>query len=92
MVDAAAPIVDAIVRGCPLVAVLATSREPLGVTGEHLRPLAPLPIPGVGLTDVAAANGAYAHTGAGNGNGNGGLNGNGNGNGSLPAAEVAAPR
>jgi hypothetical protein len=37
------------------------------------------------LTDVAAANGAYAHTGAGIGNGNG----NGNGSGAVDGAAVA---
>ncbi|HWN31545.1 MAG TPA: BTAD domain-containing putative transcriptional regulator [Pseudonocardia sp.] len=43
VLDAAARLVDQVVRECPSVAVLATSREPLGVDGEHLRPVSPLP-------------------------------------------------
>jgi predicted ATPase/DNA-binding SARP family transcriptional activator len=39
------PIADAILSRCPGVAVLATSRTPLGVVGERLRPIAPLPLP-----------------------------------------------
>jgi diguanylate cyclase (GGDEF)-like protein len=34
VIDAAANIVAGLVRGCPNVRVLATSREPLGITGE----------------------------------------------------------
>jgi predicted ATPase/DNA-binding SARP family transcriptional activator len=43
VLDAAACIVDRIVRHCPSVAVLATSREPLGVEGERVVPVHPLP-------------------------------------------------
>jgi predicted ATPase/DNA-binding SARP family transcriptional activator/tetratricopeptide (TPR) repeat protein len=38
----AAEVASAIVRACPGVAVLATSREPLGVSGERVRALEPL--------------------------------------------------
>ncbi|MDP9463500.1 MAG: hypothetical protein M3P52_02655, partial [Actinomycetota bacterium] len=38
----AAAVVSEIVRSCPAVAVLATSREPLGVAGELVRRLEPL--------------------------------------------------
>jgi predicted ATPase/DNA-binding SARP family transcriptional activator/tetratricopeptide (TPR) repeat protein len=38
----AAAAASAIVRSCPRVAVLATSREPLGVAGERVRALQPL--------------------------------------------------
>ncbi len=38
----AADIASAIVRSCPGVAVLATSREPLGVSGERVHALEPL--------------------------------------------------
>ena len=34
VLDAAAELVDTLVRSCPMVSVLATSREPLGVAGE----------------------------------------------------------
>ncbi|TQM36224.1 BTAD domain-containing putative transcriptional regulator [Pseudonocardia cypriaca] len=43
VLDAAARVVDRIVRHCPSVAVLATSREPLGVEGERVVPVHPLP-------------------------------------------------
>jgi predicted ATPase/DNA-binding SARP family transcriptional activator len=55
VIDAAAGVVDAIAAGCPHVTVLATSREPLSVAGEHVWPLAPLAVPPAGLADVEAA-------------------------------------
>ncbi|MEJ2888710.1 BTAD domain-containing putative transcriptional regulator [Actinomycetospora aeridis] len=42
VVDAVAALVAGLSAGCPTVAVLATSREPLGVRGERLRPVPPL--------------------------------------------------
>ncbi|MFD4572677.1 BTAD domain-containing putative transcriptional regulator [Streptomyces sp. NPDC058417] len=45
VVDAAARLVDELLRRCPQLTVLATSREPLGVPGEVLRPVEPLPAP-----------------------------------------------
>ena len=41
----------------PTLAVLATSREPLGLTGETLLPLTPLPLPGHGPTRAGYAGG-----------------------------------
>ena len=38
-----APLVDRVVRTCPDVRILATSRQPLGVDGEHVLVVAPLP-------------------------------------------------
>lgn len=43
VVEAAARLVEELLARCPEVTVLATSREPLGVPGEMVRPLAPLP-------------------------------------------------
>ncbi|MEU2503674.1 BTAD domain-containing putative transcriptional regulator [Streptomyces sp. NPDC007863] len=43
LVDAAARLAETVLARCPHVRVLATSREPLGVPGERLRPLGPLP-------------------------------------------------
>jgi predicted ATPase/DNA-binding SARP family transcriptional activator len=45
VLDGVRPIVEAILRGCPRVVVLATSRERLGIGGEWVQPVAPLPLP-----------------------------------------------
>ncbi|WP_424214027.1 AfsR/SARP family transcriptional regulator [Streptomyces sp. BI20] len=45
VVAAAARLADHLLARCPGVRILATSREPLGVPGELLRPLDPLPDP-----------------------------------------------
>ncbi|MFI2779976.1 ATP-binding protein [Streptomyces sp. ALB3] len=45
VVDAAARLTEEVLARCPGVTVLATSREPLGVPGEVLHPVEPLPGP-----------------------------------------------
>ncbi|MCG8920407.1 LuxR C-terminal-related transcriptional regulator [Actinokineospora sp. PR83] len=45
LVDACAEFADAVLRSCPGARVLATSREPLGVYGEHVLAVGPLPAP-----------------------------------------------
>jgi len=45
LIDASAVFVDAIVRACPDVRVLATSRQSLGIAGEVTLPVSPLPLP-----------------------------------------------
>ncbi|WP_225845200.1 BTAD domain-containing putative transcriptional regulator [Streptomyces sp. HPF1205] len=45
VIDAAATLTERLLAACPGVSVLATSREPLGVPGELVRPLDPLPDP-----------------------------------------------
>ncbi|MDX2545289.1 AfsR/SARP family transcriptional regulator [Streptomyces sp. WI04-05B] len=45
VVDAAAHLVAELLARCPGITVLATSREPLGVPGELVRPVEPLPEP-----------------------------------------------
>ncbi|MFC0062724.1 BTAD domain-containing putative transcriptional regulator [Umezawaea endophytica] len=57
VVDAVAGLARTLLTECPSLSVLATSREPLGLTGEVLLPLAPLDTtPAVRLfTDRAAA-------------------------------------
>ncbi|MFH8987196.1 AfsR/SARP family transcriptional regulator [Streptomyces sp. NPDC017940] len=45
LVDATAGLVERLLAECPGVTVLATSREPLGVPGELLHPVEPLPEP-----------------------------------------------
>jgi len=38
------PLVAEVLRGCPRLVVLATSRVQLGINGEHVRPVATLPL------------------------------------------------
>ncbi|MFJ1592688.1 AfsR/SARP family transcriptional regulator [Kitasatospora albolonga] len=45
VVEAAAALADHLLTHCPQLTVLATSREPLGVPGEFVRPVEPLPDP-----------------------------------------------
>ena len=45
VIDAAASVVSAILRGAPHIRILATSREPLRTEGEHLCRLEPLETP-----------------------------------------------
>ena len=54
LVDAVARLADQVLAGAPGVRVLATSREPLGITGETLCPVPSLPLPpeGVLATDA----------------------------------------
>ncbi|MBG6091178.1 AfsR/SARP family transcriptional regulator [Actinomadura viridis] len=54
LLDAAARLADRVLAGCPGVRVLATSREPLGITGETLWPVGPLapPPPDAGAAEA----------------------------------------
>ncbi|WP_405653757.1 AfsR/SARP family transcriptional regulator [Streptomyces sp. RK9] len=45
VIDAAARLAERLLAECPGLTVLATSREPLGITGELVRPVEPLPEP-----------------------------------------------
>ncbi|MEU0097525.1 BTAD domain-containing putative transcriptional regulator [Streptomyces sp. NPDC006267] len=45
VIGAAAALTDRLLSHCPQLTVLATSREPLGVPGEFVRPVDPLPGP-----------------------------------------------
>ncbi|MEU0518050.1 AAA family ATPase [Streptosporangium sp. NPDC006007] len=44
LVDAVASLVDTLLRRAPGLRVLATGRQPLGVSGEHVYPVPPLPV------------------------------------------------
>lgn len=61
VIAAAAELAERLLAQCPGVTVLATSREPLAVPGEVLRPVEPLPDP-VAL-QLLADRGAAARTG-----------------------------
>ncbi|MDI6097342.1 BTAD domain-containing putative transcriptional regulator [Actinoplanes sp. NEAU-A12] len=50
LVDAVAHLLSALLVRCPLLRVLATSREPLAIDGESLVPLGPLGLPEAGDT------------------------------------------
>jgi predicted ATPase/DNA-binding SARP family transcriptional activator len=50
-----AALAERVFRECPGVRILATSREALGVGGEHVWPLRPLPVPATTTTVTTAA-------------------------------------
>lgn len=54
VLDACAELSDALVRGCPAVRVLATSREPLRLDGEATWRVPSLAAPAEGETDIAS--------------------------------------
>lgn len=51
---AAAQFAEAVLTVCPKIAILATSREPLAVSGEHVLNIPPLSVPGSGTVTAAA--------------------------------------
>jgi predicted ATPase/DNA-binding SARP family transcriptional activator len=55
VVQTAAALAHRLLSACPQLRILATSREPLGVTGETLRPVPPLALPPAGAAAVEAA-------------------------------------
>jgi predicted ATPase/transcriptional regulator with XRE-family HTH domain len=55
LIGGCAKAADAILRRCPRVHLVATSREPLGIGGEIIYRVPPLSLPGSGDTGLAAA-------------------------------------
>jgi predicted ATPase/class 3 adenylate cyclase len=57
LIDAAAKFCEQVIRRCPRVRILATSREPLGIDGERVYRVPSLSLPGVveTLEEVAAS-------------------------------------
>lgn len=55
VVDAAARLADELLQRAPRLRILATSREPLAITGEALCPLGPLPVPAERAAPAEAA-------------------------------------
>ncbi|MGY0005533.1 AfsR/SARP family transcriptional regulator [Micromonospora sp. I033] len=54
LLDAAADLTERLLTACPGLQVLATSREPLGITGEALRPVESLALPPAGADPATA--------------------------------------
>jgi predicted ATPase/DNA-binding CsgD family transcriptional regulator len=54
VLGAAAKLADAMMRYCPRVCLLVTSREPLGTSGEHVFRVSPLTVPPADLAVPAA--------------------------------------
>jgi predicted ATPase/DNA-binding CsgD family transcriptional regulator len=61
LVAAAATLADALLRGCPELRILATSREPLKVAGERAYRLPSLRVPTPDATRSLGASGAIAY-------------------------------
>jgi len=53
LVEPIADLAERILSAAPLVSIVATSREPLAVMGEHVRPVAPLPVDDLETTPFA---------------------------------------
>ena len=60
VIGAAAELAEVLDRSCPRVRVLATSREPLGIGGEHVYRLAPLSLPAEDATSLEDLEGSDA--------------------------------
>jgi predicted ATPase/DNA-binding SARP family transcriptional activator len=60
LIGAAAALVDQVLGGCPAVRIVATSREPLGITGETLWPVEPLALPPADTATAADTAMGYA--------------------------------
>ncbi|WP_063740122.1 ATP-binding protein [Amycolatopsis jejuensis] len=60
LLEACGLLAGELLRGCPHVRILATSREPLGIEGESLLPVAPLPAPDPGEPSPPALLSRYA--------------------------------
>jgi len=54
LVEACARLADHLLRACPQLVILASSREALGIGGESVYRLAPLSLPGAETVDAAA--------------------------------------
>lgn len=59
LVAACARVADAVLRNAPSVKILATSREPLGISGERVYRVASLAVPGPGQKISAASATSY---------------------------------
>jgi non-specific serine/threonine protein kinase len=60
LIGGCAKVADAVLRRCPRVHLVATSREPLGISGETIYRVPPLSLPGPGDGGSLAARGSDA--------------------------------
>jgi predicted ATPase len=60
VVDAAAKLAESLLRSCPEIRILATSREALDIVGETVEPLSPLPCPDNYSEGLGSGNDAVA--------------------------------
>jgi predicted ATPase/DNA-binding CsgD family transcriptional regulator len=61
VIGEAAHLAAELLGGCPALRILATSREPLRIAGEHTYRLPPLPVPAAGEAPFPAAEAAAAY-------------------------------
>ncbi len=54
LIEACAHLADALLAHCPRLRIIATSREPLAITGESLLPISPLGLPEPGIPAASA--------------------------------------
>jgi predicted ATPase/DNA-binding SARP family transcriptional activator len=54
VIDSVAKVADALLRSCPSASLLATSREPLGISGEHVYRVPTLQVPSEEDADLIA--------------------------------------
>lgn len=60
VISASASLAETLLAACPSVRIVCTSREQLGVAGEQLRPVGPLPLPDSEAVPRAEGAGDYA--------------------------------
>ena len=60
LIDSCAAIAAALLSGCPGIRILATSRQPLGISGEHVFAVPPLEVPGPSAAESVRAASEYA--------------------------------
>jgi predicted ATPase/DNA-binding winged helix-turn-helix (wHTH) protein len=52
LIEAVAPLAETLLQHCPHITIIATSRETLGIQGEHVYRLPPLEVPAAGRDEV----------------------------------------
>jgi predicted ATPase/DNA-binding winged helix-turn-helix (wHTH) protein len=55
LIETVAYVTETLLRGCPRLHIVATSREPLAAEGEHIFRVSPLAVPPADITDIGKA-------------------------------------